>query len=180
MNELEQQIKELVLNKDISAIKVFNVSDNYIELEPDFQWIVDGGIQLEFGDEKLCIGWSSELGGFDFSMTHSIEQLLGDAPFYQIGPDEVRGVSDFIGSRIKEIRFKWEFYHEIDEEGEPKEEKDYTPVELFLEFDFNSFLQISQIVFEIDRKDFKIARAEYNIFGRLLLSANKKVEIEEN
>lgn len=179
MEELELRIREHILDREITSIKVFNVNDSYVEFIPEVQWVVDGGIQFEFGNQTMCIGWNFENEGFYFSTTKPIAQILGETPFYQIEPSGLKGISKFIGAQIKDLRIKWEFYHEFDEEGELKSEKIYTPVGLLLEFDFNEFIQIAEIGFEVDHQKFAIINAEYNIFGRLLLSVNKKVEISE-
>lgn len=179
MEELEQQIKTLIIDREITGIKVFNVSDTFIEFIPGVQWALDGGIQIEYGKNFICLGWDFESQGFDFSLSKPVTEILGEAPYYQIDPPEVKGVSDLQGSRITECKIKWEFYQELDEEGEPKEEKIFTPVELFLSFDSGAFLQLATISLEVDRQSFTISKAEYNIFGRLLVSVNNKVEISE-
>lgn len=177
MQETEQQIKTLILDREITSIRVFNVSDNYIEFIPGEQWALDGGIQIEFDKDFICLGWDFENQGFDFSLSRPLTEILGEAPYYQIDPAEVKGVSDLQGSRIADCKIKWEFYQELDEDGEPKEEKIFMPVELFLSFENGAFLQLATISFVVDRHSFAISKAEYNIFGRLLVSVNKKVEI---
>jgi hypothetical protein len=179
MEELEQSVKEKVLDKEITDIKVFNVDDSYSEFVPDSQWVVDGGIQIEFGNQFICVGWNFVNAGFDFSLSKTADQILGEAPYYQINLQKMKGLADFVGSRIRDIKFKWEFYQELDEEGKPKQEKVYTPVELLLEFDYNAFLQIAEIEFRINPKVFEISTAKFNIFGQLLLSVNKRIEINE-
>lgn len=179
MEELEQKIKALILDRAITGIKVFNVSDTYIEFIPGEQWALDGGIQIEFENDFICLGWDFVNQGFEYSLSKTITEILGDAPYYQIDPTEVKGVSDLLGARITDCKIKWEFYQELDEEGEPGEEKIFTPVELFLSFDNETFLQLATISLEVDRQSFTISRAEFNIFGRLLVSVNKKVEISE-
>lgn len=179
MEELEQKIKTLILDREITAVRVFNVSDTYIEFIPGEQWVLDGGIQIEFDNDFICMGWNSENQGFDFSFARPITDILGDAPYYQVDPPEVKGVSDLQGSRITDCQIKWEFFQELDEEGEPMEEKVFTPVEMLLNFDSAASLQLATISLEVDRHSFTIARAEFNIFGRLLLNVNKKVEISE-
>lgn len=180
MEELDKKIKLHLIGKEITGIEIFNINDNYYVFNPESLWAFDGGIQISFGETFLSWGWNYETEIFEFSTEKKTIELLGNANFYQVDPTQILKIHELKGSRIKDVKIKWEFYQDINEDFEPIGERIYTPVNIILIFESKSFLQMATLNFMISGKPFKIINAQYDLAGKMLFSINDEITVDEN
>ena len=177
MEELDAKIKQHLIGKTISNIKLYNINDEYYAFYEESHWVFDGGIQFNLDDSIACWGYDYENEMFEFSFNKEITEYLDEIDYYQLETENIKGVSELQGAKIKDVVIKWEFYRNIDENLEPFGEKIYVPIEIILYFDFNMTLQLALIDFEINEEPFKMVDPIYALEGEILYSFNKKVKI---
>ena len=177
MEELENYFRSKFLNKKLTEIEFYNTNDQFYVFNEDSKWVVDGGVQINFGDEVFSYGWETDFEGYNYSFEKSFEELIGESDQYAIGAKDVKGISNLIGKTVTNLALKWQFYQEYDEEGELKDEKTFVPVELIIQFDFEDLLHFALIDFGIDMETNNIENAVYDLGGNMLLSINNETEI---
>ena len=179
MENIEQELKSHLLNKEIVDIEFFNLNDSYLVINPESKWVFDGGIQINFTDAVFSIGWDYESEGFDFSMENTIDDFLGDEEYFPAGTKQIPGIVKLIGSNIKQVNIKWDYYQNMDEEGEIIPEKIFIPVELLMTFETDETLQLALVSYQIKDEPFELTDLEFNQSGELLVSLNDVVAIKE-
>ncbi len=179
MNELDKKIKQQLIGKTLSNIKLYNINDDYYAFYQESHWVFDGGIQFNIDNSIACWGYDYEAEMFEFSINKEITEHLAETNYYQIDSNNIKGVSELQGAKIKDVDIKWEFYQKIDENFEPFGEKIYTPIEIILHFDLNMTLQLALIDFEIDEKPFRMINPTYHLEGEMFYSFNNEIEINE-
>ena len=161
----------------MTDIEFFNINDDYFVFDPNSKWVIDGGVQIRFGEEIFSFGWDETNEGIDYSIENKLEKQLGELPFYSLDAKKVNGINSLIGKEIKDVELKWQYYQEYDDDFELKEEKIYTPVEIILRFESDEFLQLAIISFQIKKDPFEIVNAIYDLNGQFLVSLNGGIEI---
>jgi len=176
---MEQALKSHLLNKEIVDMEFFNLNDSYLIINPASQWVFDGGVQIKFTDSVFSIGWEYESEGFDFSMENTIDVFLGDEEYFPVAAKQIPGISRLIGSKITDAKIKWDYYQNMDEEGEIIPEKIFIPVELLLTFETHDTLQLALVSYQIKENPFGLTELQYNQSGELLISLNEVLTIKE-
>lgn len=179
MQQTQDKLEQLLSNKPLTKIEVYNVNENYFELKPNHSWMFDGGIELHFGEEIFTLAWDHGNDSFDYSIENGVKPLLKDLNYYPINAQEVPNLSTLIGQSIKEIEFEWDFYQDFDDEGQLKEEKTYVPMGLRLTFSNGQLLQIATVESRLHPDTFEIVDAYYNLVGQLLISVDNDITIEK-
>ncbi|WP_430817796.1 hypothetical protein [Carboxylicivirga sp. RSCT41] len=179
MTEIDILIKQKLLGKTISTIRLFNINDDYYAFYEDSHWVFDGGIQFCIDDAIVCWGYDYEKEMMELSFDKEITDKLEGTKHYQVDSKNIKGISELQGATIKDVSIKWEFYQNIDENFEPYGDKIYAPIEIVLYFDFNMTLQLALIDFEIDEQAFKMVQPTYDLEGEMLYSFNKQIKINE-
>ncbi len=180
MKEIESNIKSYLVNKKITNITFFNMNDNYLDFEQKSMWVIDGGIQMDTDSGIFSFGWNYEQEGFDYVLDKTIDTILGEAPAYEVDLKRNSDLVALIGSEISDVEFEWDFYQELDENGELNEEKIFIPVLLLLHFKSNDFLQLALIDYEIQEEPFNIVNPKFDLTGELLISHNTRIKITKN
>lgn len=167
----ENQSKELTdffISNKLSNIIFFQVNENYFELNNRNTFIIDGGVQFVFGSKFISLGWSSDNNHF----------ILDNTPFKSIYLNNnykelnLKEITNYKKTRIVNAYFNTEkFDCIIDYTMKIRTETHY--VELFLEFENKSTLQIALINFEVDSENFK-----YSLDDNILVSFNKRIKIK--
>jgi hypothetical protein len=176
--ELESTIKELLLNKELSNIEFYNINDKYWVFDEERVWVLDCGIELTLGSDLFTFGWSAgkELYEHHFG---KLEELKGELEIKALHAMEVEGIKELCGKKISDVTIKWNFYHDLDENYEPTEHKNYMPMELFLTFENGSTLQLAAIRFRVDTENKSISDLTFDSTGDFLVALNHPFEIEE-
>ena len=174
MEELESLIKGYLHNKELLDIEFFNANKNYYIPDPDKLWIIDSGVELTLPDQKFSFGWAMDKEFFNV-IPGGIDGLTGELKVEQLGARNVEGLNALIGSRIHKVDLKWNFYHELDENFEIKEEKKFMPFEIIMTFDNSSTLQLAAVDFGL--RDGQLVNLTYESQGNLMISLNEIIEI---
>lgn len=174
MEQLERVIGKFLLNRTLTDIEFYNINPYYFSPDPEKTWIINGGIQLTFDDDNFSFGWNEKKEFFE-AIPSSFDALITDLTFESLGAKNVRGLQGLMGKSVSDLKFKWNFYQEYDEDFKLKEEKKYMPFEIIIEFDDGAFLQVSAVDCEIDTD--KIGAIIYDSQAQLLISLNEKFDI---
>jgi hypothetical protein len=175
MEKYDEVLKTYLLNKTLNDIEFYDSDLNYVSPDMDHTWILDGGIQLKLDNTYFSFAFSSEQEFFNaFSL--KIDELNNEFELHSLGARDVNEINTLVGHQIIDIKTLWNFYTELDENFDQKNEKKYMPFEIILYFSNNSFLQIAAIEYEMENN--KLINLHYNSERELLISINKKLEIE--
>jgi hypothetical protein len=93
---------------------------------------------------------------------------------------ELEGIKKLIGDKIINVKYQWNFYHDLDENYEPKEEKNYMPMEMIFEFENGSQLQLAACSFQVNTATKSIGSATFDSTSHLLITLNNHIEVKED
>lgn len=173
--ENPEELEISLVGQTLTSIKFYNVNDSYFVFDQKNLAVIDGGIELVFGERILAIAWNTEKELFDVN-TSSVKPLLGALDFYQIDSAEFPFQQDILGSRVTALKAKWNWYNNLDDELEPVGEKQYILIEVVFSFENGHHFQVATISYEIENKS--IHKARFDSQGELLLSLDRVIEIE--
>lgn len=174
MEQYEQLLKDIFLNKTLNDIEFFDTDLRYVSPDMEQTWIVDGGVQFKLDDSFVSFAYSGELQFFNVFLGQA-EDLRDDYKLNELGAKDVEGINNLIGKKVVDIKAIWNFYKDLDENFEEVGEKKYMPFEIQVTFDNQSFLQMAAVQYNI--LDNQIINLQYNSERELLVSLNKKFEI---
>lgn len=177
--EIESAIKNFLLNKELTAIEFYNINDKYWVFDEEKVWVLDCGIELSFGNELFSFGWNTEKQLYEHHFG-KLEKLLGELKPKTLHAMEVEGIKELAGKKITDLKIQWNFYHDLDENYEPLEQKNYMPMEMILTFDNGSVLQLAAVNFEVDTENKSIHNVTFDSTGDFLVALNHPFEIKEN
>lgn len=177
--ELETSIKNLLLNKELMHIEFYNINDKYWVFDEEKVWVLDCGIELMAGNEFFSFGWNADKQLYEHHFG-KLEELKGELQPKALDAMEVEGIKELAGKKITDVKIQWNFYHDLDENYEPTEHKNYMPMEMTLTFDNGSVLQLAAINFEVDTEKKSIHNVTFDSTGDFLVSLNHPFEIKEN
>ena len=171
---LQAEFESIFLSGALKAVNLFQVNDKYFHLPEKGLWIIDGGIELVFPGGTCCIGWSSDYESFVFEKT-AFDIIYLQDNFVQFDPESIPNLSQLSGHSILSMNFK-----SIDVESildyTMRTETEKRFVEIVLEFDNHSYLQIALVNYSLVKnespKDFII-----DLHGELLISTKEIIEI---
>lgn len=175
MEELEQDLKDYLLNMPIKHIEFYALGASYLSPNPESTWLVNGGVQFQFENDSIfSFAFSTDLEFFDIckNSVDAINENPEMEPLDAINADRVNAL---IGKSIQEIAFKWNFYQEYDEDFELKEEKNYMPDEMILTFDSGSKMQLAAVNYTIFQNE--VRNLHYESAGELLISIDHPFDI---
>jgi hypothetical protein len=174
MEQYDQLLKSLFLNKTLNDIEFFDHDLRYYSPNMDQTWIVDGGVQFQMDESYVSFAYAGELQFFNLFLSKA-EEIPNDFEFKSLGARDVVGIESQIGKSVTDVKATWNFYEELNEDFEPTGVKKYMPFEILLTFDNQSFLQIAAVEYRI--ADNQIVDLVYNSERDMLISLNKKFEI---
>jgi len=174
MEQYEQLLKRVFLDKTLTDIEFFDHDLRYVSPDMEQMWIVDGGVQFHFDDEYVSFAYSGEFQFFNIFLG-KVQELPNDFEMKPLGAMDVEGIKSLIGKTVVDVKAIWNFYKELDEDFEEIDEKKYMPFEILVTFNDGSFLQIAAIEFKI--LDNQIVNLHYNSERDIVISLNKKLTI---
>lgn len=174
MEQYEQLLKNIFLNKTLNDIEFFDTDLRYVSPDMEQTWIVDGGVQFQLDDSFVSFAYSGELQFFNIFLGQA-EDIRDDIELKGLGAREVAGINSLVGKKVTDIKAVWNFYKDLDENFEEVGEKKYMPSEILLTFNDQSFLQMAAVQYNI--MDNQVINLQYNSERELLVSLNKQFEI---
>jgi hypothetical protein len=178
MTDLQNTLDNILLNKELTAIEFYTINDKYWVFDEEKVWVVDCGVQLTFGEDVFTFAWNSEKQFYEHHIGR-IEEITGDHEITALHAMELEGIQKLIGNKIIDIKYKWNFYHDLDENYEAKEEKNYMPMEMILTFESGSILQLAAVNFKVDTVKKTIDRAVFDSTGNFLITLNHQINVKE-
>ncbi|MCW3085270.1 MAG: hypothetical protein JWP12_2636 [Bacteroidetes bacterium] len=173
----ETQLKQALLNKEITGIEFYNLGKGYMVFDEDHVWLINGGIEFTFGDAAFSFAWSSEKEFYD-SLPQKINALTNELEVKELEAINIPGIKELTGTKITEAEITWNFYFDLDENFEPTEEKQYMPMGLMLSFSNGSKMQLAAVNYELDTENKKMDNVIFDSTGELLIALNHPVEIK--
>lgn len=174
MSDHEENIKALLLGKRVVEIELFDSDLKYYSDDMEHTWVVDGGIQIRLSDNwfSFCFQRSND---FFNVVTQPITDAV-DFKIKKLGAMDVAEIKALAGKEITDIKTRWNYYSELNEEAEPVGEPVYIPVEIILTFNNTSILQMAAVSYEIIDDHF--GGFSYDSENDLLVSVNRLMEIK--
>ncbi len=176
MQEIEKKFKELFVNQIVKDIKFYHVNDNYMAIDPDHKWVIEGGVEFVFENYSISLAWNNDMQLYDIIQGEIVE-LTGELDIYEMDFSDHPNVLKIPGKKIEDIKFSWTWYQQMDEEMELVEEKTYIPQEIRIQFEGDLLLQVATIVFQ--SRDTQIQKPIYDSQSMILITINQPVEIIE-
>lgn len=177
MTSIENQQKELesiFLSGALKAVNLFQVNDKYFHLPEKGLWIIDGGIELVFPGGTCCVGWSTDYESFVFEKKAFDFIYLHDN-FVQFDPQSIPSLSQLVGHNVLSANFKSiDVESVLDYTMRTETEKKF--VEMVLEFDNHSHLQIGAVTYSLEKNEFP-KDLIIELHGELLVSTQEIIEI---
>jgi len=176
MQEIDKKFKELFVNQIVKDIKFYHVNENYMAIDPDHKWLIEGGVEFVFENYSVSLAWNNEMQLYDI-IQGTIEELTEDLDIYEMDFDDHPNVMKIPGKKIEEVTFNWTWYQKMDEEMELVEEKTYIPQEIRIQFEDNLLLQLATIVFQ--SRDKMIEKPIFDSQSVILVTINQPVHVFE-
>jgi hypothetical protein len=177
MEITESRFKPLFVNQILKDIKFYNIKEEFLALDEEKRWFVQGGVEFIFENNIVCLGWNAEMHLYEM-IEGDLDQLLGDMDVYDIELDLYEEFEAIKGLKIEDASFNWSWYQKLDDELEPTDEKIYIPQEIKLKLENDNSLQIATVLFHL--KANQLINPVYDPQGNLLIALNNTVEITEN
>ena len=173
---LEKELRTYLIGKKLNKLMLNQVNVGNIVFEQNKKWLIDGGVELDFGDSKFSFGWDSELELFQ-SAYAGIHDLTREIELRSFNEKDFSALVNLRGLEITDISTKWNFYCNLDEYFQPLEEKNYILKEIILTFQKTHKLQISTV--DYDYIDGEIRNFRYGAESEILVILNADQEIED-
>jgi hypothetical protein len=176
MENSDSRFKKLFNNQILKDIKFYNTKENYLALEEDHKWVVQGGVEFIFENNIVSFGWNSEMH-LNEMIESDLDALLGEMDVFDIELDLQEEFENLKGKKIEEVSFNWTWYQKLDDDMELTDEKIDIPQEIKVVFEDKTQLQIASILFNL--KENHLLNAVFDPQGNILISLNVPLEIKE-
>ncbi len=174
LDTLRAGFERNLLSGPLKAVNLFQINNHYFRFPETDMWIIDGGIELVFAEGVCTIAWSSEYESFVFERK-PFEEVYKHENFSQLSTEYNNTLTKLPGNKVENFHFVM-----IDVETV----LDYTMrtqtenklVELVLEFDNGTSMQIALVTYSMERNasptDFM-----YDLHTHLLISTGEPIYI---
>lgn len=176
MEAIEKKYRDLLIGATITNLDCFIIGEEFLSIHPEKIWIINAGVEFILGEKKFCFGYNIDMRLWDI-VDGELEQLTGELDILELEEEEIPGKALLIGQKIARIDFNWNWYHKLDENFVPVQEKTYIPFEMFFTFENETTLQLAPILFSLQEGE--MLNPKFNSQGQLLVAVNEKVEIED-
>ena len=177
MEKTENFFKEKFKGQVLQDIKFYNTKPEFLALDEEKKWVMQGGVEFIFGEYMISLGWNSEMHLYEM-IEGDLDQLLGEMDVYDIELDLNEDFEALKGLKIEDISFNWSWYQKMDDEMELTDEKIYIPQEIKIVFENNTLLQVATILFHL--RNNHVTRAVFDPQGNLMIALNEPLEISED
>lgn len=164
------------IGKQLTDIRLFNINEDYLLYEPNACIVIDGGVELHFGEEVLSIGWNETTELIDLApkpLANFVDELI----LLPIRSKEFKPEALLLNKSVKSLDIKWNWYQTFDNKLKTIEELNYIPLELLFTFEDNSFLQVAAVSYDIRKGEVKYFYSDSE--NELLIAYNRKIDIKE-
>ena len=176
MEALEQNYRSALIGATIQDVTFFIAGENFLVFDPDHTWVLDIGMEMVLDKTTISFAVNLEMQLWDL-IQDKIEALTGALDIFELEEEELPAKASLVGQKIKDVSFNWNWYHKLDEDFVPVQEKTYIPFEMKLHLENGSTLQLATIIFKLENDE--LSNPKFNSQGQLLVSLNKLIEIED-
>lgn len=169
------KFKAIIHSGPMLSMDMFQVNVPHFDIPKNDQWIIDGGVQLEFPKGFISIGWSQQYGIFisepsDFKSIYKGTNyiILNERNSTKINIPKSRNVGDAL--------FKW-FSFEYYDPNTSTFKKDTALLDLKLNLGSGNNLQIAAIDYTLTEDNIPTDYS-YDLTSALLISLNNPIKIE--
>lgn len=171
---LEEHLKSIILSGPLRSIHFYQINDSYFYLPREGYCIIDAGIELRFPAGVISAAWSVDLESYVIE-NKELKTIYSQDNYFEISNTIIDDLKKNIGLEVKDVRFKsLEYEYIVDYTMRTEKEKRF--VELILEFQNHSTLQIAFVTYVLEKemqpKDFT-----FDITTELLVSLNKMISL---
>lgn len=175
MTDRQDILSRILYSGPLLELSFYQVNDSFFELPEDELWVIDIGFELKFPGGIVSAAWDSELESFVIK-NDSVKNIYNQNNLFQLENDNIKSLKKFIGLNVIGINFKsLEFEYVVDYTMRTEKEKRY--VELIIDFENKSLIQIAFVDYELEEnkspKDFS-----FDLSTDLLISTKKIIEIK--
>lgn len=166
-DQRERHYKKLFIGKAITNIELFQVNENYMELEEDATWVIDCGATIHFDDdEQISLGWDADLEIFRLSEL-DVEDLTNELEVYELPFTKIDSIQALLGLEITDVRFVWNYFEDKDGEQE------FVPCGMAFILEGGKALTLATINCDIEEGEVK--SISYDLEGELLVSLDPEM-----
>ena len=176
METVENKFREALIGATIKDVNFFIAGENFLVFDPEHIWVLDVGMEMVLDNTTISYGVNIEMRLWDL-VEDNMEALTGELDIFELEPEEIPVKTALVGQKIKDATFNWNWYHQLDDDFVPVQEKTYIPFEMILTFESGDTLQLSSVVFTLVGEE--MTRPKYNSQGQLLVAFNKPVDVED-
>jgi len=176
LEEIEKKYRDLLVGTTVTQVDFFIFGEEVLTIDPEKVWVINAGMEMILGEQKFCFGYNVDMRLWDI-VDGELEQLTEEMDIVELDTEEIAGKEKLIGQTIKNIDFNWNWYHKLDENFVPVQEKTYIPIEMIFTFENEVSLQLATIVFSLQEDS--ILNPKFDSQGQLLVAIDEKVAIEE-
>lgn len=175
MIEKKDELKRILFSSPLMELNFYQVNDSFFEFQEDGYWIIDTGIELKFRDGIVSAVWNSELESYVIT-NNSVKDVYLQNNLFELENENILNLKKFVGLNIIDANFKMlEFEYVAD--YTMRIEKENRFVELILEFENKSEIQIAFIDYKLEENkgptDFS-----FDVSTNLLISTKKTLNIK--
>ena len=176
LEAIETTYRELLVGATLTGMECFIVGEEFLTFDPEKIWVINAGVELMINEQPFCVAYNIDMRLWD-SVIGTIEELTGEVDILELDAEEIPTKSQLVGQKITGVDFNWNWYHKLDENFVPVQEKSFIPFEIFFQFENGSTLQLASIGFSLENNE--ILNPKFNSQGQLLVAINERVTIEE-
>lgn len=175
MIEKKDVLKRIIYSSPLMELNLYQVNDIFFEVPKDGYWIIDTGFELKFRDGIISAVWSSKLKSYVIT-NNSVKDIYLQQNLFVLENKNILDLNKFVGLKVIDVNFKTlEFEYVAD--YTMRIEKENRFVELILEFENKSKIQIAFIDYKLEENksptDFS-----FDVSTNLLISTKKILSIK--
>lgn len=164
------------IGKQLTDIRLYNINTDYLLYEPNACIVIDGGVELHFGEEVLSIGWNETSELVDLAQT-PLANFVDELVLLPIRTKEFNPEALLLNKSVKSLEIKWNWYQDVDHNLDTKGTLNYIPIQMNFTFEDNCTLQIAAVSYETKKNE--IAYFYSDSENELLIAYNRQVDIKE-
>ena len=166
-DQRERYYKKLFIGNTITDLELFQVNENYMELDEDATWVIDCGATVHFQqDEQISLGWDADLEIFRLSEL-DVEDLTNELEVYQLPFTKNDAIQKLFGQKIEDLHFIWNYFE--DQDGE----QEHVPCGMAFVLEGGAVLTLATVNCDVEEKEVK--SISFDLEGELLVSVDPEM-----
>lgn len=144
-------IKQIVQSGALRAINLYQVNENFFEVEDEGYWIIDGGVELIFTSGPVSAVFHSELESLTF-MCNSVKSVYRRDNIVQLENENILKLDRYVGLRVVDLTFQKKSFEYIVDYTMKQNSQEHL-VSMILTFEDHSNLQIALANYDLNENE---------------------------